>query len=150
MWAILDEAVVRRRVGSVQVMAEQLEHLRAAANTPHVTVQILPFDVGAHAAEGASFIIIRGPEPSLDVVHLSNLGGALYLEKSAESSGIRWSSSICGHRLFSPSDTSGLLADWSETSPPQVTGNDDGTGSGRRTRRRSLVQVLVQRRIRER
>ena len=49
-----------------------------------MTVQILPFAAGAHAAESSGFIILRGPEPELDVVHLSNLSGALYLEKPAE------------------------------------------------------------------
>ncbi|MEU0073905.1 helix-turn-helix transcriptional regulator [Streptomyces sp. NPDC006332] len=111
MWAILDEAVVRRRVGSVQVMAEQLEHLRAAASTPHVTVQILPFDVGAHAAESTSFIIIRGAETSLDVVHLSNLSGALYLEKSAELERHKVVFEYLRSQALSPSDTSGLLAE---------------------------------------
>jgi hypothetical protein len=84
LWAIMDEAVVRRRVGSAGVMAEQLSHLHVSAQSPHVTLQILPFAAGAHAAESAGFVIIRGPEPSLDVVHLSNLSGALYLEKPGE------------------------------------------------------------------
>ncbi|MGW0884497.1 helix-turn-helix domain-containing protein [Streptomyces sp. NPDC002671] len=111
IWAILDEAVVRRRVGSPEVMAEQLEHLRKASGTPHITVQILPFSAGAHAAESTSFIIIRGPEPSLDVVHLSNLSGALYLEKSAELERHRVVFEYLRSQALSPSDTSSLLAE---------------------------------------
>ena len=84
VWAIVDEAVVRRCVGGPAVMAEQLQHLRTSSLTPHVTLQVLPFDAGAYAAESTGFIIIRGPEPSLDVVRMSNLSGALYLEKEAE------------------------------------------------------------------
>ncbi|WP_371664929.1 helix-turn-helix domain-containing protein [Streptomyces sp. NBC_00280] len=111
VWAIMDEAVVRRRVGSSKVMAEQLEHLRAAATTPHVTLQILPFAAGAHAAESTSFIIIRGPEPSLDVVHLSNLSGALYLEKAAELERHRVVFEYLRSQALSTSDTSSLLAE---------------------------------------
>ncbi|MDX3752422.1 helix-turn-helix transcriptional regulator [Streptomyces sp. AK08-02] len=111
VWAIMDEAVVRRRVGSPKVMAEQLEHLRAAATTPHVTLQILPFAAGAHAAESTSFIIIRGPEPSLDVVHLSNLSGALYLEKTAELERHRVVFEYLRSQALSTSDTSSLLAE---------------------------------------
>ncbi|MEU3171602.1 helix-turn-helix transcriptional regulator [Streptomyces sp. NPDC007000] len=111
IWAILDEAVVRRRVGSPQVMAEQLDHLRTAADTPHVTVQILPFDAGAHGAESTSFVILRGAEPTLDVVHLSNLGGALYLEKPAESERHRVVFEYLRSQALSPSDTSSLLAE---------------------------------------
>jgi transcriptional regulator with XRE-family HTH domain len=111
IWAILDESVVRRRVGTHQVMAEQLGHLRAAASTPHVTVQILPFSVGAHAAESTSFIIIRGSEPTLDVVHLSNLSGALYLEKPGELERHRVVFEYLRSQALSPSDTSTLLAE---------------------------------------
>ncbi|WP_149825624.1 helix-turn-helix domain-containing protein [Streptomyces tailanensis] len=111
IWAILDEAVVRRRVGSHQAMAEQLEHLRTVAGTPHVTLQVLPFEAGAHAAESTSFIIIRGPEQSLDVVHLSNLSGALYLEKSADLERHRVVFEYLRSQALSPSESSGLLAD---------------------------------------
>lgn len=52
--------------------------------TPTITVQVLPFSAGAHAAESNGFIILRGPEPGLDVVHLSSLVGALYLEKRTD------------------------------------------------------------------
>jgi transcriptional regulator with XRE-family HTH domain len=84
VWAILDEAVIRRSVGGPAVMAEQLAHLHASAQAPTITVQVLPFSAGAHAAESNGFIILRGLEPDLDVVHLSNLSGALYLEKRAD------------------------------------------------------------------
>lgn len=84
LWAIIDEAAIRRCVGSAAVMAEQLAHLLASAQSPQVTIQILPFSAGAHAAESTGFVILRGPTENLDVVHLSYLSGGLYLEKPAE------------------------------------------------------------------
>lgn len=60
LWAILDESVIRRVVGSPQVMQEQLDRLLAANESPHITLQVLPFSKGAHAAALGSFVIIGG------------------------------------------------------------------------------------------
>ncbi|MFB6844718.1 helix-turn-helix domain-containing protein [Streptomyces sp. NPDC056373] len=84
LWAILDESVVRRVVGSPAVMKEQLDRLLEANESPHVTLQVLPFSKGAHAAALGSFVIIGGPEPALDVVYVDFHTGSLFLEKEAE------------------------------------------------------------------
>ncbi|MFJ7180242.1 helix-turn-helix domain-containing protein [Streptomyces massasporeus] len=84
LWAILDESVVRRVVGSPTVMKEQLDRLLEANESPHVTLQVLPFSKGAHAAALGSFVIIGGPEPALDVVYVDFHTGSLFLEKEAE------------------------------------------------------------------
>ncbi len=84
LWAILDESVVRRVVGSPTVMKEQLDRLLEANESPHITLQVLPFAKGAHAAALGSFVIIGGPEPALDVVYVDFHTGALFLEKEAE------------------------------------------------------------------
>jgi transcriptional regulator with XRE-family HTH domain len=52
LWAIIDEAVIRRPVGGNQVMRGQLEHLQDMAARPGVTIQVLPFACGAHAGRG--------------------------------------------------------------------------------------------------
>jgi hypothetical protein len=50
-----------------------------------VTVQVLPFQVGGHAAAGGPFSILRFSEPDLpDVVYLEQLTSAIYLEKREE------------------------------------------------------------------
>jgi transcriptional regulator with XRE-family HTH domain len=83
-WAILDESVIRRVVGSPAVMKEQLDRLLEANESPHITLQVLPFSKGAHAAALGSFVIIGGPEPALDVVYVDFHTGSLFLEKEEE------------------------------------------------------------------
>jgi hypothetical protein len=81
LWTVLDEAVLRRPPGGPEVMRGQLEHLLQITDLPNVTVQIVPFDVGPHAAAGGPFTILRFPEPDLpDLVYLEQLNSALYLD----------------------------------------------------------------------
>ncbi|MFD6297210.1 helix-turn-helix domain-containing protein [Streptomyces sp. NPDC060235] len=84
IWCVIDEAAIRRSVGGRQVMREQLQHLLDLAELPHVTVQLLTFSTGAHAAAVGSFAILRGPAPDLDVVYVDVLSGGLFMEKQQE------------------------------------------------------------------
>jgi transcriptional regulator with XRE-family HTH domain len=85
VWAVLDEAALRRRVGGSGLMRLQLEHLLAQAALPNVAVQVIPFAGGAHPAMGRPFIILVFPERvDTDVVYLEDLTSALYLEDVAE------------------------------------------------------------------
>ena len=63
MHFILDEAVVRRWVGSRPresgIMRRQLEHLRRAARLPHVRLQIMPFSAGPHLGMAGQFVILE-------------------------------------------------------------------------------------------
>jgi len=82
LWAVLDEAVLRRPAGRPGVMRRQLQHLLEAADRPNVTIQVIPFTAGAHAAAGGPFSIMRFAERDLpDVVYLEQLTSALYLDK---------------------------------------------------------------------
>ncbi|AXI86914.1 XRE family transcriptional regulator [Streptomyces sp. ETH9427] len=84
LWAVIDEAALRRRVGGREVMREQLTHLLTMAERSRITVQVLPFDRGAHAAAVGSFAVLRGQAPELDVVYVDLLGGGLFMEKPEE------------------------------------------------------------------
>ncbi|MFD8512856.1 helix-turn-helix domain-containing protein [Streptomyces antimycoticus] len=84
LWAILDESVVRRVVGSREVMREQLDHLLRANESPDITLQVLPFAKGAHSAAMGSFVILGGAERSLDVVYVDIHVGSLFMEKDEE------------------------------------------------------------------
>ncbi|WP_425566452.1 helix-turn-helix domain-containing protein [Nonomuraea roseoviolacea] len=86
LWAVIDEAVVRRALGGPEVMREQIDHLLEMTALRNVTVQVMPFDRGGHAAAGGPFSILRFPERDLpDVVYMEQLTSALYLDKPAES-----------------------------------------------------------------
>ncbi len=82
VWVVLDEAVLRRPLGGTQVMRSQLRHLLDLAERPNVTIQVIPFQAGGHAAAGGPFTILRFAEDDLpDVVYLEQLTSALYLDK---------------------------------------------------------------------
>jgi transcriptional regulator with XRE-family HTH domain len=81
LWTVLDEAALRRPLGGSGVMRAQLEHLLEMTALPNVTLQIIPFDVGPHAAAGGPFTILRFPEQDLpDLVYLEQLNSAQYLD----------------------------------------------------------------------
>jgi transcriptional regulator with XRE-family HTH domain len=85
LWAVVDEAALRRPVGGREVMRGQLERLVEATKLPNVTLQILPFNSGAHAAMAGAFSVLRFPDRELpDVVYLEHLTSALYLDKRDE------------------------------------------------------------------
>ena len=85
LWAVVDEGALRRPVGGIDVARRQLEHLIKMAEHPAVTLQILPFTAGPHAAMGGPFTILRFAEPDLnDVVYIEQLTSALYLDKPSE------------------------------------------------------------------
>ncbi len=82
LWVVLDEAVPRRPIGSRAVMRAQLKHMLELSERQNVTIQLIPFNAGGHAAAGGAFNILRFAEPDLpDVVYLEQLTSALYLDK---------------------------------------------------------------------
>ncbi|MEU5882713.1 helix-turn-helix transcriptional regulator [Spirillospora sp. NPDC047279] len=84
LWAILDEAAVRRPFGDRDVMRAQLRHLIEMNELPHVTVQISPFSAGGHGA-GGPISILRLPAADLpDVVYLEQLTNAFYPDKQSD------------------------------------------------------------------
>lgn len=85
LWVALDEAALRRTLGDRKIQRAQLRHLVEMAQLPNVTLQVLPFDAGGHAATGGSFTILRFSERGLpDIVYLEHLTNALYLDKKRD------------------------------------------------------------------
>jgi transcriptional regulator with XRE-family HTH domain len=82
---VLNEAVLRRQVGEGHVMAAQLRALADAAARPHLTLQVLPFSAGAHAALEGGFVLIAFPDAQdPDVGYVEGIMGDLYLESVEE------------------------------------------------------------------
>ncbi|GAA1185176.1 helix-turn-helix transcriptional regulator [Streptomyces hebeiensis] len=83
LWAVVDEAALRRAVGNRTLMREQLEHLMEQSELPHVTVQVLPFEMGAHPGITGHYAILEFPDASdSSVVYIEGVTSDLYLEKS--------------------------------------------------------------------
>ncbi|QDY11771.1 helix-turn-helix domain-containing protein [Micromonospora sp. HM134] len=82
LWAVIDEAALRRPIGGPQVMHGQLTALIEATRSSHIRLQIIPFDAGGHAAAGGAFTILRfGDDDLPDIVYIEQLTSALYLDK---------------------------------------------------------------------
>jgi transcriptional regulator with XRE-family HTH domain len=83
LWAVVDEAALRRPVGGRRVMRDQLEFLIGVVmKMPNVRLQVVPLAAGGHAAAGGSFTLLRFPQEDLpDLVYIEQLTNALYLDK---------------------------------------------------------------------
>jgi transcriptional regulator with XRE-family HTH domain len=88
---VLNEAVLRRPVGGREVMVGQLERLMAATNHPHVSIRVMPFEVGLnYGLLSGPFVMMRFPtagdgrELEPPTVYVDGFTGALYLEKPKE------------------------------------------------------------------
>jgi transcriptional regulator with XRE-family HTH domain len=68
--ALVDEAVVRRLVGSPSIMVEQCERLLKCAEQPNVSVQVVPASAGGHAGLAGPFILAKSRE--FEAAHLDN------------------------------------------------------------------------------
>ncbi|MFI0763984.1 helix-turn-helix domain-containing protein [Streptomyces sp. NPDC021218] len=85
LWAVVHESALRHRVGGSTVMREQLKRLEEAAQQSNITVQVLPFEAGAHLGMGGAFNIISFAEPgAMDVVYTETAFGQLWVEGGDE------------------------------------------------------------------
>lgn len=82
---LLDEAVLHRRVGGARVMYAQLSKILEAEEKDQAAVQIIPFDIGAHAAQDSNFVLLEFDEPSLSpVIYVEGLTGSRYIDREAD------------------------------------------------------------------
>ena len=111
LWAIVDEAALRRTVGGPKVMAAQLNHLLAMTEQPLVTLQVIPFGAGAHPGMPGSFVLMDFPDPDDPlIVYIDSMAGDLFLEAEAD---IRRYNEIFDHlraQAKSPADSRALIA----------------------------------------
>ncbi|MEU5431403.1 helix-turn-helix transcriptional regulator [Streptomyces olivoreticuli] len=82
LWAVIDESALRRIVGNRAIMQEQMRKLVEFSMEPHITVQVLPYDVGAHPGMYGKFCILEFNDPQdASTVYLEGITSDLYLEK---------------------------------------------------------------------
>jgi DNA-binding XRE family transcriptional regulator len=79
--ALVDEAVLRKDVGGVAVMRQQLQHLLTASRLRSVTLRVLPNSMGAHDGMSGAFIVLSFPDPDdPSVLYVEYATGALHIE----------------------------------------------------------------------
>jgi hypothetical protein len=84
VWMIIAEGALRSRVGGASVMKVQLDHLIKLTGLPHVTLQVLPFSAGAHAAMDGSFILLDFPGSDPSIAYVPNLIGTLLMDSQGQ------------------------------------------------------------------
>lgn len=85
LWAVVDEAALRRSIGGPHVMLKQLHHLLEASEEANITLQVLPFASGGHAGLMGSFTILQFPIRSdLDVVYTESGVSNIRLERQSD------------------------------------------------------------------
>jgi len=108
---LLDEAVLYRRIGGPEVMADQLENVLTAERDSRATVQVIPFDLVTHAAQDSNFVLLEfGDESNLSpVVFIEGLTGNQYLERTADIARYREAVDSLRDSALSPRDSIQLI-----------------------------------------
>jgi len=79
--AILDEAVLHRVIGGPAIMAAQLKRVVQEMERPNVTIQVIPYSVGAHPALDSNFNILEFTGAAPDIVYSEGMVGYIYLDR---------------------------------------------------------------------
>jgi hypothetical protein len=110
LWAVVDEAALRRPVGGRKVMRAQLERLVEATKLPNVVLQVLPLSVAVHEAMTGAFSILRfGDQDLPDIVYVEYLTNAVYLDRRDEVTQYLHIMDSLSMRAAPPEDTVDLL-----------------------------------------
>ena|SRR5256885_4042186 len=82
---VIDEDVLRRPVGGPQVLRRQLRRLIEASERPTITIQVLPFAVGAHRGLAGSFVILEfAGDYDQPLVYCEGLTGGVFRNRPEE------------------------------------------------------------------
>jgi transcriptional regulator with XRE-family HTH domain len=111
LWAVVDEAAIRRVVGGPRVMAAQLEHVVQMTDRPNITVQVITYDSGAHPGMPGAFVFMEfKDELDPELVYVDTLAGDIFLEADDD---IRRYRAMFDHLragALSPPDSAKLIA----------------------------------------
>jgi transcriptional regulator with XRE-family HTH domain len=116
IWGIVDEAAIHRQVGGPKVMRAQLQHLLAVSRQPNVTLQVIPYEAGAHPGLPGSFVYMEFTDPAdPDLVYVDTQAGDLFLETDDD---LRLYASMFDHlraAALSPAKSAGLITEVMES-----------------------------------
>ncbi|MFF0138964.1 Scr1 family TA system antitoxin-like transcriptional regulator [Streptomyces sp. NPDC005227] len=108
LWAVLDEAVLRRQVGGADIMVEALRHIAALAKRHRIILQVLPFEAGAHMAMGGSLKLMAFEDaPSL--AYLEGLGTGRLEDYPGTVTSYELTFDLLGASALSPSESLALI-----------------------------------------
>lgn len=111
LWAIVDEAAIRRVVGGREVMREQLDHLLEITELPNVHLQVIPFDAGGHPGMTGSFVVMHfGEAVGPDIVYIESHAGDIFLEEEADVARYNVASTHLRAGALSPKASASLVA----------------------------------------
>ncbi|MEV1084165.1 helix-turn-helix transcriptional regulator [Streptomyces sp. NPDC050211] len=121
LWAVIDESVLLRVLGSVDVMREQLAHLVEMAQRSNVTVQIVPLDVTNASAPAIPITYLRfGGVDLPDVVYLEHIRSANFLEDQDETEEYRLALDRLADEALTPRASLERLRETMEQRYPQA------------------------------
>ncbi|MET9772975.1 helix-turn-helix transcriptional regulator [Streptomyces sp. NPDC006367] len=86
---VIHEAALRMQFGGQKVAREQLEHLLALSELPHVSIRVLPFAAGSFPGAGQTVVYLEGPVPRLDTVQIDSAHGPEFLHHETQLSKYR-------------------------------------------------------------
>lgn len=108
--AIVDESVLHRPVGGVEVMRSQLRQVVARAALPSVCLQVLPLSLGVHSGMGGSFTVLGYGDPDEpEIAYVEHIVNALHLAKEAEVNGCKLVFDRLRSEALSPQDSMALV-----------------------------------------
>lgn len=130
LWVVLDESALWRVVGGREVMRDQLVHLTHLSARLHITMQVLPHDVGAHPGVSGQFSLLEFADATDgSVVYLERFTSDLYLEKRSD---VRRYSDMYAHlqaQALSPGSTRNFIEEAVEAYAGTEVGPDARTPS---------------------
>lgn len=110
LWAVIDEAALRREVGGSDVMTAQVRHLIETMKLPNVTLQVIPFTAGAHPGMPGSFVHLEFRDPlDPELVYIDTMAGDLFVESADDIERYRKMFDVLRAVAVSPDETERLL-----------------------------------------
>jgi Domain of unknown function (DUF5753)/Helix-turn-helix domain len=112
LWLVVDETALRRPAATTgpDLMRSQISHLISAASQPHITLQVLPFTAGLHAAMYGPFRLFRFDHPDQpDIIYSESLTSAYYIDKPDQAAAYTHALDRVSAQAASPEDTITIL-----------------------------------------